>query len=199
MSRKFTDNKLVIASHNRGKVREIAELLAPFSVQVISAGELDLPEPVEDAETFIGNADIKARAAALASGLPALSDDSGLAVEALGGQPGIYSARWAGPTKDFTIAMEKVEAELAGQDDRRAHFVCALVLCWPDGHAESFQGEVHGDLTWPPRGEKGFGYDPVFIPTGHAVTFAEMEPTEKHAMSHRADAFRQMVAACFEG
>ncbi|GAB6052473.1 RdgB/HAM1 family non-canonical purine NTP pyrophosphatase [Magnetospira thiophila] len=198
MSRKFTGNKLVIASHNKGKVREIAELLAPYDVEVISAGDLNLPEPEEDADSFLGNADIKARAAALASGLPSLSDDSGLAVEALGGQPGIHSARWAGPSKDFSIAMEKVEQALAGKTDRRAHFVCALVLCWPDGHAESFLGEVHGALTWPPRGEKGFGYDPVFIPNGYDLTFAEMDPQAKHAMSHRADAFRQLVAACFE-
>jgi XTP/dITP diphosphohydrolase len=187
----------VVASHNQGKVREIRELLMPFKADVISAGELKLPEPEETESTFIGNAKLKALAAARASGLHALSDDSGLAVTALGGAPGIYSARWAGPEKDFTLAMARVEKELAGKADRSAKFVCALALCWPDGHCEAFEGEVHGTLTFPPRGTKGFGYDPIFIPTGFTTTFAEMEPAAKHAMSHRAQAFRQLVASCF--
>ena len=199
MPRPFTEKKLVLATHNPGKVREIGALLAPFGVEVVSAGDLGLPEPVEDGETFAANAEIKARAAAEASGLPALSDDSGLAVAALGGDPGIHSARWAGPDKDFTLAMRTVEDKLSGQDDRRAHFVCALALCWPDGHLEVFEGTVNGTLVWPPRGDKGFGYDPVFMGDGYAITFGEMEPAEKHRISHRADAFGKLVAACFAG
>jgi len=198
MARHFDSNKLVIASHNQGKVREIGALLAPFGVETVSAGELGLPEPVEDGLTFIANAEIKALAAAKASGLPALADDSGLEVAALGGEPGIYSARWAGPTKDFSVAMAAVNEKLGDTSSRGANFTCALTLAWPDGHAESFAGEVFGDLTWPMRGEKGFGYDPVFIPTGHELTFAEMEPTDKHAMSHRAKAFRLLIDACFK-
>ncbi|MGC2854628.1 RdgB/HAM1 family non-canonical purine NTP pyrophosphatase [Novispirillum sp. DQ9] len=197
MARRFEGGRLVVASHNAGKVREIRELLAPFGADVVSAGELDLPEPEETGTTFAANAELKALAAAQAAGLPALSDDSGLAVEALGGAPGIYSARWAGPSKDFGMAMRRIEDELAGQDDRRAHFVCALTLAWPDGHCETFEGRVDGTLVWPPRGQKGFGYDPVFQPEGHAITFAEMEPAAKHAMSHRARAFALLVAACF--
>ena len=195
--RKFSDKKLVIASHNAGKVREIGELLAPHGIEVFSAGELDLDEPEETGTTFIDNAVIKAEAAAKASGLPALADDSGLAVHALGGEPGIHSARWAGPKRDFTFAMQKVEEALEGKADRGAFFACALALCWPDGHCETFEGRVFGALVWPPRGERGFGYDPVFQPNGHAITFGEMEPAKKHAMSHRADAFRKLVAACF--
>jgi XTP/dITP diphosphohydrolase len=197
MARVFTGTKLVLATHNKGKVREIKDLLAPFNVDVVSAGELNLPEPEETETTFIGNAKLKALAAATASGLPALSDDSGLSVTALNGAPGIYSARWAGPTKDFNVAMAKVEAGLRGTTDRSAKFVCALSLCWPDGHCESFEGEVHGTLVFPPRGGKGFGYDPIFVPTGFNTTFAEMEPEAKHAMSHRAQAFKQLVEACF--
>jgi XTP/dITP diphosphohydrolase len=164
MSRHFTGGRLVVASHNQGKVREIRELLASFKADVISAGELNLPEPEETESTFIGNAKLKALAAAKASGLPALSDDSGLAVSALDGAPGIYSARWAGPSKDFTAAMLRVEKEMAGTADRSAKFVCALALCWPDSHCEVFEGEVHGTLSFPPRGRKGFGYDPIFVP-----------------------------------
>jgi len=197
MHRRFTGGRLVVASHNPGKVREIGELLAPFKAEVISAGELSLPEPEETEATFIGNAKLKAVAAAKTSGLVALADDSGLAVAALNGAPGIYSARWAGPTKDFSLAMARVEKELAGKTDRTAKFVCALALCWPDGHCEAFEGEVHGALTFPARGEKGFGYDPIFIPAGFSITFAEMEPAAKHAMSHRAHAFKQLVEACF--
>ncbi len=195
--RRFDGGRLLIASHNPGKVDEIAELLAPSGVDLVTAAELDLPEPDEPGATFIANAGIKARAAAAAAGLPALADDSGLVVPALDGAPGIFSARWAGPRRDFALAMAKVEAALAGKDDRRARFVAALALCWPDGHCEVFEGFVHGHLEWPPRGDHGFGYDPVFVPDGHAITFGEMDPAKKHAMSHRADAFRQLVAACF--
>lgn len=198
MARHFDGSKLVIASHNKGKVREIGELLEPFGVETISAGELDLPEPVEDGETFIANAEIKALAAAKASGLPALSDDSGLEVHGLEGAPGIYSARWAGPGKDFAVAMQAVIDKLGGNPDRGANFTCALTLAWPDGHMESFEGKVFGTLINQMRGDKGFGYDPIFVPEGHSVTFAEMEPAEKHAMSHRADAFNQLIDACFK-
>lgn len=196
--RPFKEGKLVIASHNEGKVREINDLLSPFGVAVSSAGALDLPEPEENGETFVDNALIKARAAARTSGLPSLADDSGLAVDVLGGAPGIHSARWAGPEKNFDLAMKKVMEATADFETARAHFVCALALCWPDGHTETFEGYVHGALTWPPRGDKGFGYDPIFIPDGDDRTFAEMEPDEKHAISHRAEAFQQLVNACFQ-
>jgi XTP/dITP diphosphohydrolase len=198
-SRKFTGGRLVIATHNPGKRREIAELLADFDADVVSAGDLGLPEPEETGTTFTANAELKARAAAEASGLPALADDSGLAVTALDGAPGIYSARWGGPEKDFMAAMTRVEKELGDAADRSARFVCALSLCWPDGHIETFEGEVRGTLVWPPRGERGFGYDPMFIADGHELTFGEMEPDAKHAISHRADAFHKLVAACFSG
>ena len=198
MARSFTEPKLVLATHNPGKVVEIAALLEPFGVEVVSAGELGLPEPEETEATFEGNARLKAHAAARAANLPALSDDSGLAVSSLDGAPGIYSARWAGPGKDFSVAMARVETELGDNPDRSAHFVCALTLAWPDGHDETFVGTVHGALTFPPRGERGFGYDPIFIAEGHTQTFGEMDPAQKHAMSHRADAFSQLVAACFE-
>ena len=201
MARRFTDRTLVIASHNEGKVREIADLLRPFGVEVLSAGALGLPEPEETGATFRANAALKARPAAAASGLPALADDSGLAVDALGGRPGIASARWAerpDGTRDFRYGMEKLQLELEGEPDRAAHFVCALALAWPDGHSECFEGRVDGRLVWPPRGDRGFGYDPMFLPQGHDITFGEMEPDAKHAISHRADAFRQLVAACFK-
>ncbi len=200
MARRFTEDRLVIASHNAGKVREIAELLAPFGVAVVSAAALGLPEPEETGTTFAENAELKARAAAQGSGLPALADDSGLAVHALGGEPGIHSARWAetGSGRDFGVAMEKVEAALTGKADRSAQFACVLALAWPDGHVESFAGRVDGTLVWPPRGVRGFGYDPVFRPDGYDVTFGEMDPAKKHAISHRADAFAKLVAACFE-
>ena len=197
VARRFTGGQLVIASHNAGKVREIGELLAPFGADVVSAGELGLAEPIEDGATFVANAEIKALAAARAANLPALADDSGLAVTALGGQPGIYSARWGGPAKDFDLAMKRVNDELGTATDRSARFVCALTLAWPDGHRETFEGTVDGAIAWPMRGEKGFGYDPIFVPVGHTVTFAEMAPEAKHAMSHRADAFRKLVDACF--
>lgn len=197
--RHFDGGKLVVASHNKGKVREIRDLLAPFGVETISAGELNLGEPEETGTTFKANAELKALAAAKASGLPALADDSGLCVDGLGGEPGIYSARWAGSAKHFAVAMEKVEQELGARKaaTRAAHFTCALTLAWPDGHVETFEGYVHGSLVWPPRGDKGFGYDPVFEPEGFDITFGEMEPNAKHAMSHRADAFKQLIDACF--
>jgi XTP/dITP diphosphohydrolase len=197
VSRTFAGGRLVVASHNPGKVREIEELLRPFAVECVSAAALGLPEPEETGATFEANAELKARAAALASGLPALADDSGLAVDALGGEPGIYSARWAGPARDFGLAMRKVEERLAGAADRRARFVAVLCVAWPDGHVARFRGEVRGTLVWPPRGSKGFGYDPMFQPEGRSQTFGEMEPDEKHAISHRADAFRKLVNACF--
>ena len=197
MARRFAGDRLVIASHNRGKVREIGDLLRPFAVDVVAAGDLGLSEPEETGETFIGNAELKAMAAARDSGLPALADDSGLVVPALDDAPGVLSARWAGPDKDFRLAMRRVEDALAGIADRRAHFACALSLAWPDGHRETFEGFVHGRLVFPPRGERGFGYDPIFIANGRGITFGEMDPDEKHRISHRADAFRKLVAACF--
>lgn len=198
MSRKFSEGKLVIASHNAGKVREIGELLAPFGVEVVSAGALGLDEPEETGTTFVANAELKAHAAAKAANLPALADDSGLAVDGLGGDPGIYSARWAGPSKDFAAAMALVNERLGTNPDRGGRFVCALALAWPDGTCETFEGVVEGDLVWPPRGSAGFGYDPMFQPKGHAITFGEMDPAAKHEISHRADAFRKLVAACFK-
>ncbi len=197
--RKLQPGRLVIASHNPGKVREIAALLEGHGLDVVSAKELDLPEPEETGTTFVMNAELKARSAADLSGLPALADDSGLCVEALGGDPGIFSARWAGETKDFGEAMRRVHDKMAAIDDapRDAHFVCALALAWPDGHVEWFEGRVDGTLVWPPRGDRGFGYDPMFLPEGHDQTFGEMEEGAKHAISHRADAFRQLVAAVF--
>ncbi len=200
--RKFDGGRLVVASHNEGKVREIRDLLAPFGVETISASELGLDEPVEDGLTFKANAEIKALAAAKAANLPALADDSGLSVDALGGAPGIYSARWAGPSKDFQLAMGRVNEELAASnatttEARAAHFVCALTLAWPDRHVETFEGKVKGHMTWPPRGTFGFGYDPTFVPHDHEITFGEMEPQAKHAMSHRARAFRLLINECF--
>lgn len=197
MARKFTGSKLVLATHNKGKVREIRDLLTQFQIEVVSAGELGLPEPEETEQTYIGNARLKSDAAAQASGLPALADDSGLSVSALGGAPGIYSARWAGPTKDFTIAMAEVLKQLGDAADRTATFYCALSLSWPDGHCESFEGTCSGTLVWPPRGDLGFGYDPIFVADGETITFGEMDPDRKHAMSHRNDAFQQLVNACF--
>ncbi len=198
-ARRFAADELVIATHNPGKLEEIAALLAPFGVAVVGAAELGLDEPEETGLSFAENAEIKARAAAAAAGRPALADDSGLAVAALGGAPGIYSARWAGPAGDFGAAMTRVEAELGDARDRRAHFVAALALAWPDGHCETFEGRVDGTLVYPPRGARGFGYDPMFLPDGRAETFGEMEPIEKHRISHRADAFRKLIAACFAG
>ena len=186
---------LVVASHNPGKVREIKALLGPHGIEPLGAGDLGLPEPEETETTFAGNAELKARAAALASGHFALADDSGLSVKALDGAPGIYSARWAGPTKDFSIAMARIERELREKaaTDYAAHFTCALSLCSPHEEILTFIGEVHGKLTFPPRGDHGFGYDPIFIAVGMAVTFAEMEPHQKHAISHRAKAFEKLL------
>ncbi len=196
-ARRFAGDRLVIASHNPGKLAEFAELLAPFEATVTDARTLGLDPAAETGAGFAENAAIKARAAAAAAGLPALADDSGLVVPALGGAPGIRSARWAGPDRDFAAAMARIQRELGHRPDRRAHFVCALVLAWPDGHEECFEGRVDGRLVWPPRGKRGFGYDPMFVPDGHDRTFGEMAATEKHAISHRADAWRKLVATCF--
>ncbi|MEX0921445.1 MAG: RdgB/HAM1 family non-canonical purine NTP pyrophosphatase [Rhodovibrionaceae bacterium] len=194
MPRQLDPGRLILASHNPGKLREIAALVAPHGLEVVSAGELGLPEPEETGRTFAENAKLKALAAAIGAQLPALADDSGLAVTALGGAPGIYSARWAGPGKDFAAAMQRVERELAGAEDRSACFVCALCLSWPDGHCETFEGRIGGTLVFPPRGGHGFGYDPIFQAEGEEITFGEMEPDKKHAISHRARAFAQLEA-----
>ena len=188
--------RLVVATHNPGKVKELPEILEG-RFELVTAGELGLPEPDETETTFSGNALLKARAAAEASGLVALADDSGLSVTALDGAPGIYSARWAGEDRNFTRAMARVNAELGEAPDRSAAFVCVLALAWPDGHCEAFEGRVGGHLVWPPRGSRGFGYDPMFVPEGYAASFGEMDPAEKHRISHRADAFRKLLAACF--
>ncbi len=197
----------MIATHNPGKLRELRELLAPYGIEAVSAGELGLAEPDESGTSFRANARIKAMAAAAASGLPAFADDSGLAVDALDGAPGIHSARWAGPDKDFGQAMEKIETMLRERNapDRRAHFVSALCVAWPDGHVEEFDARVDGTLVWPPRGTAGFGYDPIFLPDGHTRTFGEMSAEEKHGLppkgkglSHRARAFLKLAEACLE-
>ncbi len=199
--RKFNADKLVVASHNAGKVREISALMLPFGVEAVSAADLNLPEPVEDGETFAANAELKARSAANRSGLVALADDSGLVVPALGGEPGIHSARWAidpeTGQRDFTYGMKKLEDAL-GTSDRVAYFICVLSLAWPDNHVESFEGRVYGTLVWPTRGDRGFGYDPMFQADGHDMTFGEMDATEKHNISHRANAFKKLINACFE-
>ena len=194
--------KLVIATHNDGKFREISALLEPFGIDCLSAKALDLPEPEETGVSFVDNAELKAREAADLTGLPALSDDSGLCVDALGGMPGIFSARWAeerGGGRDFGIAMERVWAQLEACGPRAsydAHFACALAIAWPnDGQCEAFEGRVDGRLVWPPRGDRGFGYDPMFVAAGHEETFGEMDPEEKHRISHRARAFEKLVAA----
>ena len=190
--------RLVVASHNAGKVREINDLLRPLGIDAVSAAAMGLAEPEETGSNFADNARLKALAAAKAAGLPALADDSGLAVDALDGAPGIHSARWAGPDRDFALAMRNLEERLQARGAlipaaRRAHFVCALCLACPDGRAEVFEGRVDGTLVWPPRGSKGFGYDPVFQADGHGLTFGEMEPQTKHTMSHRARAFAKFV------
>jgi XTP/dITP diphosphohydrolase len=188
-------SQLIVASHNQGKVREIKALLGPHGITPLSAADLGLPEPIETGATFIANAELKARAAADAGKHPALADDSGLWVDALGGDPGIYSARWAGPSKDFRIAMARVEKELLakGATDFTARFVCALSIAMPQGEIKSFEGEVHGKLTFPPRGLLGFGYDPIFIPDGWDQTFGEIDPQVKNDMSHRAKAFEKLL------
>ena len=207
MSRRLGSGKLVIATHNAGKLKEIGALLAPYGLDCISAGALGLPEPAETGTTFVANALLKAHAAAKASGLPALADDSGLSVAALGGRPGVYTADWAErqwfegePGRDWFMAMGKVEGmvQALGPDTPRdCWFSCVLALAWPDGEQSVYEGRVDGSLTWPPRGTVGFGYDPVFVPVGRLQTFAEIDPAEKHAISHRADAFAKLVAAQF--
>jgi XTP/dITP diphosphohydrolase len=205
---RLVTGRLVIATHNPGKLAEMRELLAAYGVEAVSAGELGLPEPAETGTSFAANARIKALAAAKASGLPAFADDSGLVVDALGGEPGIHSARWAGPDKDFRRAMNEVQTRLVKigaktPEQRRARFVSALCVAWPDGHVEEFQGEVAGTVVWPPRGNLGFGYDPLFRPDGHDRTFGEMTSEEKHGLpprgrglSHRARAFLKLAEAC---
>lgn len=188
--------RMVLASHNPGKLREIAALLRPHQVEAVSAAALGLPEPEETATDFVGNARIKALAAAKGAGLPALADDSGFCVAALHGAPGVLSARWAGPGKDFALAMQRVRQEMGETEDRRAWFVCALCLAWPDAETASFLGRVEGSVVFPPRGDRGFGYDPIFVPAGGHRTYGEMAPEEKHATSHRARAFAQFTAAC---
>ena len=196
--RRLTGGKLVLATHNAGKLREVAALLAPWGFEVVSAGALGLPEPAETEDSFLGNARIKALAAARASGLPALADDSGFSVAALDGAPGVRTADWAETPngRDYAMAMGKVEKLARHAADRRAWFSCALVVAWPDGHTEGFLGEAHGAWVWPPRGANGFGYDPMFVPTGGTETFGEMTPAAKHAISHRAAAFALLAAHC---
>lgn len=189
-------NRLVLASHNPGKLAEIADFVRPLGVEVLSAAALGLPEPQETAEDFVGNACLKALAAAQASGLPALADDSGFSVAALGGAPGVYSARWAGPSRDFGAAMRRVHEEMADAADQRAWFTCALTLAWPDCTTATFIGRVDGTICWPPRGDRGFGYDPMLRPVGSALTYGEMEPGTKHVSSHRGRAFAGLAAAC---
>jgi XTP/dITP diphosphohydrolase len=195
MRRLSRGERLLVASHNAGKVVEIEALLAPYGIETVGAAALGLPEPEETGATFEENAALKARAGAEASSLLALADDSGLAVPALDGAPGIYSARWAGAAKDFRAAMARVEREL-GDADRHAHFVAVLALAWPNGGTALFRGEAHGRLVFPPRGERGFGYDPIFVPDGYDITFGEMDPELKHRISHRACAFEKLVKAC---
>ncbi|MFT8808747.1 RdgB/HAM1 family non-canonical purine NTP pyrophosphatase [Gluconobacter sp.] len=189
-------SKIVLASHNAGKLREFSTLLAASGITVVSAAELDLPEPEETEETFAGNAAIKALAAAQASGLPALADDSGFCVSALDNRPGVYSARWGGPTKDMQVAMERVHQEMGDTPDHRAFFVAALCLAWPDGETRTVQGECHGTVVWPPRGDHGHGYDPMFVPEGETRTFAEMTEAEKNAVSHRGRALTAFLKDC---
>ena len=200
MIRLAAGDRLVVASHNPGKVREIMELIAPFGIAALGAAELGLPEPEETGSSFAANAALKAEAAMKDCGLPALSDDSGLCVAALDNAPGIYSARWAGPTKDFRLAMRRVEEELQDSEshDARAFFVCALALAAPRAATQIFEGRVYGSLTFPPRGHLGFGYDPIFVPEGYRMTFGEMPPAEKHAMSHRARAFAKFVHSAID-
>ena len=197
--RQFTEDTLVIATHNAGKMREIGALFAGFDIHILSAADLGLAEPDETETSFTGNAILKAREAAMASGKPALADDSGLAVTALEGAPGIYSARWAGPDRDFSLAMKAVETALAKTScaDHSAEFICALAIVWPDGDVVCVEGRIKGQITFPARGTMGFGYDPIFQPDGHKISFGEMNPDAKHAISHRADAFAKLLARCF--
>ncbi|WP_395333295.1 RdgB/HAM1 family non-canonical purine NTP pyrophosphatase [Novosphingobium sp. BL-8H] len=209
MTRKLGNTRLVIATHNAGKLKEIAALLAPYGVDCVSAGELGLPEPEETGTTFVENALLKAHAAAKAANLPALADDSGLSVVALDGRPGVYTADWAerqwfeGPAgRDWFMAMGKVEGLLCEQGadvDRSCWFSCVLAIAWPDGEEAVYDGRSNGTITWPPRGKMGFGYDPIFVPEGHDMTFAELAPDDKHKISHRANAFAKLVAEQFAG
>lgn len=202
MSRQFTETALLIASGNKGKIKEISELLADYPVDIVSTANYTIQEPEETGSTFIDNAVLKARYYGQKTGLPALADDSGLSIDMLGGMPGIYSARWAGEEKDFSIAFNRIKEEVkfydkADGEEIRAHFTCAFALWWPDGHVETVEGKVFGHLVFPPRGDNGFGYDPIFVADGQVQTFGEMAIEEKHAISHRADAFRKLVDACF--
>ena len=203
MTRKFTGDRLLIATHNQGKLDEMAHLLAPFGVSVVGAAEMNLPEPDETETSFVGNARIKAHAAAKATGMPALSDDSGIEIDALGGAPGVYTADWAETPqgRDFVMAMERTHRELEAANaphPRTARFCCTLVLAWPDGHDEVFPGVMPGQVVWPMRGNEGHGYDPIFVPDGYSVTFGEMDRWEKNKISHRAKAVAQFVAGCFD-
>lgn len=193
MARALEPGRLVLATHNPGKVVELAELLGPHGLEVVSAGDLCLDEPEETGTTFVANAELKALAAALASGLPAIADDSGLCVDGLGGAPGLHSARWAGPGKDFSVAMQRVRAEMPAHAPETAHFICALSIAWPDGHVESVEGRVDGRIVWPPRGANGFGYDPMFLMDGRSQTYGEMPRAEKEADNHRARAFAKLT------
>lgn len=200
--RKFNGDRLLVATHNSGKLEEIAQLLKPFGIAVVSAGDLGLPEPAETETTFVGNARIKAHAAALATGLPALSDDSGITIDALAGAPGVYTADWADTPngRDFNMAMRSTWAKLEtvqAKPPHHAQFRCTLVLAWPDGHDKVFEGVMPGQIVWPMRGDQGHGYDPIFQPDGHALTFGEMDRWTKNQISHRADAFQKLVAGCF--
>lgn len=200
--RKFSGDRLLVATHNQGKLEEIADLLKPFGVSVSGAAELNLIEPDETENSFVGNARIKAHAAAQATGLPALADDSGIAIDALGGAPGVYTADWAETAegRDFTMAMTRAHNELEAINalyPRTARFCCTLVMAWPDGHDEVFEGVMPGQVVWPMRGDHGHGYDPIFVPDGYDITFAEMDRWEKNRISHRADAFKKLVAGCF--
>lgn len=201
--RKFIGDRLLVATHNAGKLEEIADLLRPFGVHVVGAAQLDLPEPAETEDNFVGNARIKAHAAAQATGLPALADDSGIAIDALNGAPGVYTADWAETPKgrDFVMAMTRAHNELEAANapyPRKAQFCCTLVLAWPDGHDEVFEGVMKGQVIWPMRGDQGHGYDPIFQPDGYQITFGEMDRREKNSISHRADAFKKLVAGCFD-
>ncbi|MCA0870427.1 RdgB/HAM1 family non-canonical purine NTP pyrophosphatase [Seohaeicola saemankumensis] len=202
MTRKFSGDRLLVATHNKGKLEEMAHLLEPYGVQVVGAAEMDLPEPEETEDTFVGNARIKAHAAAKATGLPALSDDSGIMIDALNGAPGVYTADWAETEngRDFMMAMSRANSELEAvkaAHPRLAQFCCTLVLAWPDGHDEVFPGTMPGHLVWPPRGDNGFGYDPMFVPDGYDITFAEMDRWDKNKISHRARAVKLFVDGCF--
>ncbi|MHA6264285.1 RdgB/HAM1 family non-canonical purine NTP pyrophosphatase [Arenibacterium sp. CAU 1754] len=203
MTRKFSGDRLLIATHNKGKLEEMEQLLAPFGVAVVGAADMDLPEPEETEDNFVGNARIKAHAAAKATGLPALSDDSGIEIDALNGAPGVYTADWAETPngRDFVMAMERTHRELEAinaSHPRSARFCCTLVLAWPDGHDEVFPGVMPGHVVWPMRGREGHGYDPIFVPDGYDITFGEMDPTEKNKISHRAKAVARLIADCFE-